>query len=140
MSGSTVSATSLPPVQGHHHHHHRPAAAAATAGSSGATPAVAAAPAAGLQSFTDALKSILLNAQSGQASGGATPATVGPVRQIADQLQTLLGGSGVAPTSATASQPASLASVLDTLQQTLQQSLASYQQSDSTQSATLLTA
>ena len=133
-------------------------AATAIAGPAPAAGAAASnSPGAGLQKFASELQSILLNAQSGQPSASGTtaddPATAadpagaadptvaahrgpGLVRNVADRLQELLGGSASAATN----QPANLQDVLNKLQQTLQQNLAAYQAAGAQTQAASLTA
>ena len=155
---STISAAQASSTQVHGHRHHRrdsgsvsqadPFASTPAASGPGSTPvANGTPPAAGLQKFASELQSILLSAQSGtpaNAAAGTSPTASGqsgPIRDMADRLQDLLGnGTDAATPSSAGGSKDSLESVLNTLQQTLQHRLASYGSQATASSSTSLTA
>ena len=163
MTASAIG--SSPPAHTHRHHHTSPAQQnpldPAASGTGASTTAASTAPSGdGLRKFASELQSILLQAQSGQpsttgttatnpstatdpagASDPTAPAGGGPIRHIAERLQSLLNdGSQPSATTSQASGSDSLQSVLDTLQKTLQQRLQSYATATPATATTALTA
>ncbi len=162
MSAIISNPSSNPATQWQGHHHHRVESGssqtdlldATSTGATGATTATtgtASTPATtsaanGIQSFADALQSILVSAQAGSTAASGPAGVVG---HLAERLQQLLGGNADTTTTAPAttasattstSDPDSLQSILNKLQQTLQTTLQSYQAADAAQTNTLLTA
>lgn len=123
---TSTAATSGPSSVGHAHpvHHRRGSAGAAPPSelpaAAPATPTAGTSSAGSVQPLASGLQSVLLDAQAKQPATQAdgSTATTGVASQVADRLQSLLGGDSTGS--------ADLKSVLDRLQQTLQQTLQSY--------------